>query len=109
MMGRARGGDNYDMELPVRSVVIPENYTNIYGVSFAGCETLETVICYAPLEETASMFEGCTNLRQVVFVNGVRSLGRGLFYGCDKLETVYVDPMWQKSMTKPSSAARTLT
>ncbi len=92
MMGRARAGDNYDMELPVRSVVIPENYTEIYSTSFAGCETLETVICYAPLEETAGMFEGCTNLREVIFVNGVRSLGYGVFYGCDKLETVYVGP-----------------
>ncbi len=92
MMGRARGGDNYEMELPVRSVVIPENYTNIYSTTFANCETLETVICYAPLEVTAGMFEGCTNLRQVVFVNGVRSLGRGIFYGCEQLETVYVGP-----------------
>ncbi len=92
LMGRARGGDNYEMELPVRSVVIPENYTNIYSTTFAGCETLETVICYAPLETTAAMFEGCTNLREVIFVNGVRSLGRGVFYGCDKLETVYVGP-----------------
>ncbi len=92
MMGRARGGDNYEMELPVRSVVIPENYTNILSTSFANCETLETVICYAPLDTTSGMFEGCTNLRHVVFVNGVRSLGRGVFYGCDKLETVYVGP-----------------
>lgn len=95
LMGRASAGDNYDMELPVRSVVIPENYTEFYYSTFAGCETLETVICYAPLEETANMFEGCTNLREVIFVNGMRSLGYGTFYGCDNLETVYVGPYVQ--------------
>lgn len=92
LLGRARGGDNYDMELPVRSVVIPENYTNIYSTTFANCETLETVICYAPLEVTTNLFEGCTNLREVIFVNGVRNLGYGVFYGCENLETVYVGP-----------------
>lgn len=92
MMGRARSGVDYDMELPVRSVAIPENYTEIYATTFAYCETLETVICYAPLETTANLFEGYTNLREVIFVNGVRSLGYGTFYGCDKLETVYVGP-----------------
>ncbi len=93
MMGRSRAGDNCDMELPVRSVVIPENYTNIYTTTFAGCETLETIICYAPLEAVPyGMFEGCTSLREVVFVNGVRTLDAGAFNGCTSLETVYVGP-----------------
>lgn len=93
MMGRARAGDNYSMELPVRSVVIPENYTNIAFGAFANCETLETVICYAPLETVYnSMFDGCTNLREVVFVNGVRSVESYAFNGCTSLETVYVGP-----------------
>lgn len=91
MMGRAHGGDNYEMELPVRSVVIPENYTNLLALGFADCETLETVICYAPLEQVPdSLFSGCTNLREVVFVNGVRSVGTYVFSGCENLETVYL-------------------
>lgn len=93
MMGRARGGDNYGMELPVRSVVIPENYTNIAFGAFANCETLETVICYAPLEAVYNgMFDGCTSLRSVVFVNGVHSVDSYAFNGCSSLETVYVGP-----------------
>lgn len=91
MMGRACGGDNYEMELPVRSVVIPENYTNISSFTFDECETLETIICYAPLEKIPSgMFWGCTNLREVVFVNGVRSVESYVFSGCENLETVYL-------------------
>ena len=91
MMDRAEGGDNYEIELPVRSVVIPENYTDAHYAAFAGCETLETVICYAPMEVLPDeMFSGCTNLREVVFVNGVRSVGSYAFAGCENLETVYL-------------------
>lgn len=91
MMGRARDGDNFEMELPVRSVVIPENYTDIPSWTFADCKTLETVICYAPLEQLSDrLFENCTNLREVVFVNGVRSVGSYVFAGCENLETVYL-------------------
>lgn len=91
LLGRARAGDNYDMELPVRSLVIPENYTEIPTLAFYDCTTLETVICYAPLEKVPdSLFDGCTSLREVVFVNGVRNVGSYVFNGCEKLETVYL-------------------
>ena len=91
MMTRASYGDNFDVELPVVSLVIPENYTEIPAYAFSNCDTLETVICYAPIEHLADgMFSGCTNLREVVFVNGVRSLGDRVFSGCLSLETVYL-------------------
>ena len=91
MMTRASYGDNFDVELPVVSLVIPENYTEIPAYAFSNCDTLETVICYAPIEHLADgMFSGCTNLREVVFVNGVRSLGNRVFSGCLSLETVYL-------------------
>ena len=91
MMGRACYGDNFDVELPVRSLVIPETYTEFPYNAFENCETLETVVCYAPIENLPdSLFKGCTSLREVIFVNGVRSLGMYLFDGCTSLETVYL-------------------
>ena len=91
MMNRASYGDNFDVELPVRSLVIPENYTEIPDYAFWNCDTLETVICYAPIENLPNgMFSGCTSLREVVFVNGVRNLGDCIFDGCTSLETVYL-------------------
>ena len=73
MMNRASYGDNYDVELPVVSVVIPENYTEIPAYAFSNCDTLETVICYAPIENLSDgTFKGCTNLREVIFVNGAQ-------------------------------------
>jgi len=91
MMQRAAYGDNYEMELPVVSVVIPENYTQIAHYAFANCETLETVICYAPLDMLPDCaFQNCTALREVIFVNGVRGLGVQVFDNCPSLETVYL-------------------
>ena len=91
MMSRASYGDNFDVELPVRSLVIPETYTEIPYYAFQNCDTLETVICYAPIENLAdNVFSGCTSLREVVFVNGVRSIGRYVFSDCPALEMVYL-------------------
>ncbi|MGN0741630.1 MAG: leucine-rich repeat domain-containing protein [Candidatus Fimadaptatus sp.] len=91
MMSRACGGDNFEAELPVRSLVIPETYTELAYWAFSDCEALETVICYAPLENLPdSVFSGCTSLREVVFVNGVRNIGGYVFDGCTSLETVYL-------------------
>ena len=91
VMSRACGGDNFEAELPVRSLVIPETYTELAYWAFSDCEALETVICYAPLENLPdSVFSGCTSLREVVFVNGVRNIGGYVFDGCTSLETVYL-------------------
>jgi len=93
MMQRAAWGGDYEQELPVVSVVIPENYTEIPAYAFQNCKTLEIVICYAPVERlNDSMFKNCTALREVIFVNGVGSIGAYVFDGCTSLETVYVGP-----------------
>ena len=91
MMTRACWGDNFDVELPVVSLVIPETYTEITSYAFQNCDTLETVICYAPIENLPEgLFSGCTSLREVVFVNGVRNIDRYVFDGCASLEMVYL-------------------
>ena len=96
-MMRASYGDNFDAELPVRSLVIPETYTELPAYAFQNCETLETVVCYAPLDVVPeALFSGCTSLREVVFVNGVRSLDRYVFDGCESLETVYLGAYTQE-------------
>ncbi|MBQ8536429.1 MAG: leucine-rich repeat domain-containing protein [Clostridia bacterium] len=93
MMQRASYGDNYELELPVVSVVIPESYTNIPAYTFQNCETLETVICYAPIETlNEGTFKNCTALREVIFVNGIGSIGAYVFDNCPNLETVYLGP-----------------
>ncbi|MGN0793238.1 MAG: leucine-rich repeat protein [Aristaeellaceae bacterium] len=91
MMSRASSGDNFDVELPVVSLVIPEGYTEIVPYAFANCDTLETVICYAPIETLPEgCFSECASLREVVFVNGVRNVDRNAFAGCFAMETLYL-------------------
>ena len=91
MMGRAAYGDDHDVELPVRSLVIPETYTTIPAYAFWNCDTLETVVCYAPLENLENnLFTNCTSLREVIFVNGVHNVGDYVFSGCTNLTTVYL-------------------
>ena len=97
MMTRATYGDNFDVELPVVSVVIPENYTEIPAYAFMNCDTLETVICYAPLEKLEEgTFSGCTSLTNVIFVNGVREIDRYVFKDCLYLETLYIGDKTQR-------------
>ena len=97
MMNRASYGDNYDVELPVVSLVIPENYTEIPAYAFQNCDALETVICYAPIEKLEEgTFSGCTSLTNVIFVNGVREIDRYVFKDCLYLETVYIGDKTQR-------------
>ena len=97
MMTRATYGDNFDVELPVVSLVIPENYTEIPAYAFQNCDALETVICYAPIEKLEEgTFSGCTSLTNVVFVNGVREIDRYVFKDCLYLETVYIGDKTQR-------------
>ena len=97
MMTRATYGDNYDVELPVVSLVIPENYTEIPAYAFQNCDALETVICYAPIEKLEEgTFSGCTSLTNLIFVNGVREIDRYVFKDCLYLETVYIGDKTQR-------------
>ena len=97
MMNRASYGDNYDVELPVVSLVIPENYTEIPAYAFQNCDALETVICYAPIEKLEEgTFSGCTSLTNVIFVNGVREIDRYAFGNSLYLETVYIGDQTQR-------------
>lgn len=97
MMNRASSGGRFEAELPVVSVVIPENYTRIPSGAFQDCDALETVICYAPLEKLEEgTFSGCTSLTNVIFVNGVREIGRYVFKDCLYLETIYIGDKTQR-------------
>lgn len=87
---RCMNGDDTP-ELPIRALVIPETYEAFPFAAFADCTTLETVICYAPVETIPDeLFSGCTNLREVIFVNGVRNIGSFVFSCCPNLQTVYL-------------------
>lgn len=52
------------------------NTETIEDSAFMDCHDLETVICYAPLENTNNgVFQELQGLKTVIFVNGVRQIG----------------------------------
>lgn len=76
--------------LQLRSVVIPETVTMIEDSVFGSCPKLETVICYAPLENSGkSTFENCVSLKTVVFVNKIKAFDSYAFNTCKALETLW--------------------
>ena len=76
--------------LPMRCLILPETLKSVADRTFVNCHDLETVICYAPLENTnGGVFEECKGLKTVIFVNGVRQMDNYLFNFCKNLETVW--------------------
>ena len=88
---RARSEDGSPVQLPVRSVVVPEKYEEVVYNAFNDLPDLEVAVIYAPLSTAFnSMFSNCPRLRAVVFVNGVDTVAGYAFRNCPALETVYV-------------------
>ncbi len=76
--------------LPMRCLILPETLKSIEDSAFTHCHDLETVICYAPLENTnKGLFEECKGLKTVIFVNGVGEMDNYLFNYCKNLKTVW--------------------
>ena len=76
--------------LPMRCLILPETLKSIEDSAFTNCYDLETVICYAPLENTnRGLFEECKGLKTVIFVNGVGEMDNYLFNYCKNLKTVW--------------------
>ena len=76
--------------LPMRCLILPETLKSIEDSAFTHCHDLETVICYAPLENTnKGLFEECKGLKTVIFVNVVGEMDNYLFNYCKNLKTVW--------------------
>lgn len=76
--------------IPMRCLILPETLKSIEDSAFMDCHDLETVICYAPLENTNNgVFQELQGLKTVIFVNGVRQMDNYLFNYCKNLKTVW--------------------
>ena len=76
--------------IPMRCLILPETLKSIEDSAFMDCHDLETVICYAPLENTnKGVFQELQGLKTVIFVNGVRQMDNYLFNYCKNLKTVW--------------------
>ena len=75
----------------VKTVVIREGMTIVYGFAFENCTSLQSVII--PDSVTAIggwAFSGCTSLRSVIIPDGVKTIGKYAFSGCTSLQSVNI-------------------
>lgn len=72
-------------------VVLPDGI-NLGNNAFKGCSSIEYAEfgCGAGKDytNTPSVFEGCTGLKSVVLLDGIKTLGPSFFKGCSSLEQV---------------------
>ena len=73
----------------LRTVAFPEA-TSVGATAFSGCTLLEVVsLPKATFGKNTSAFTGCTGLRTATI--GPQYAASGIFAGCTKLETIYID------------------
>ena len=73
----------------MRTVFIPDSYTNIANEAFSGCDALEEVTAEGPLDQLGdNAFYGCSALERALFEDGVKRVGNGVFGNCTALTEV---------------------
>ena len=74
----------------LKSVIMPDSITALWGDTFGECTSLKTVVLSKSLTEIATFtFDMCTSLTSVVIPDSVSSIRYNAFSGCKSLE--YVD------------------
>ena len=70
----------------MRTVFIPDSYTNIANEAFSGCYALEEVTAEGQLDQLGdNAFYGCSALERALFEDGVKRVGNSVFGDCTAL------------------------
>lgn len=86
-------GERAYMKRNIKTIVVPENVTEIDYEAFKNCTLLEKAVLPKNLAgELDFVFDGCTSLTEVNIPNGLKDLV-GTFYNCTSLKTVTVPAM----------------
>lgn len=77
---------NFDIE----SLTLSENIRSIGSKALYGCKNLEVVLSQNAIIESISdcAFMNCKSLKEIGFIDSVQFLGRSVFAGMDKLESI---------------------
>ncbi len=75
----------------IKTVVIREGMTTVYGYAFENCTSLQSVIIPDSVTDIGEWaFSGCTSLRSVIIPDGVKTIGKYVFSGCTSLQSVII-------------------
>ncbi|QXE17561.1 Ig-like domain-containing protein [Clostridium sp. 001] len=72
----------------LKSIVLPENITNIMPSMFDGCTGLTSITIPTKTLIGTSAFMGCTNLANVTLQDGVTGIGSRSFMSCPSLKYI---------------------
>ena len=75
----------------LRSIVLPDNITDIGYAAFSGCSSLTSIDIPDNIETIkAETFMSCENLTSIIIPNGVTTIEGSSFMGCQSLSTVVI-------------------
>lgn len=79
------------MDVPSKTIVLPDSVTVIGDCAFWGCENLETIDLGKGLVTIAQgAFTGCRSLLTVSFPESLKTIGGAIFVACDSIGEVYI-------------------
>jgi len=86
-----RVGNNAFRGTGIKSIHIPKSVYWLGSGVFAECEELDNVVIPPNMDRiTASMFEGCTNLKKVSLHENLEKIEDRAFFGCSNLDFIVI-------------------
>ena len=84
------GANAFNYCLSLTSITIPESVAAIGEDAFSYSSLTGITVPGSVAVVDAGAFSGCYRLKKAVFAEGVKSIGRGVFYGCDSLTHIFI-------------------
>lgn len=85
------GDSGFDNCRALRSVVIPESVTGVFGYSFTNCSSLTSIEIPGTITRLAASFcSGCSSLTSVTLPEGIKYLGTNVFRACTSLTSINI-------------------
>lgn len=83
--------DAFKDNTAIKSITIPDSYTEIGDGAFAGCSSLETVNIGSGLETIGKdVFNGCVKLKDITLPDSLATIGENAFYECKSLTEMVI-------------------
>ena len=81
----------YEENLFVEEIVLPESIETIEEYAFAKCERLKEIILPDSLKYIDNnLFQNCTNLKEIIIPESVKEIGDGAFSKCSSLKNIII-------------------